>query len=323
MTAEAAMTATPAAVTPASSRPAALPALADAIGDTWTRFWFTPAGPRPLAVVRLLGGLLALALWASYARDLETWFGPQGMISPELLAAWRSPWAMSLFDFATSPAALWIGYVAGGLVLGALAFGLATPLTAPLGALAFTTLLHRGPMLAGPADDVVAVILWCLAIGRSGDALSVDRLHGAWRGRTVPDATLRTRIALGLIQVHAAVIAAAAVLAQLKGDVWWNGTAAWWLAARVDSRLVDLTGAFLASEYLMNLVTHAIVAFEILFAAGLWFPAARRVVVPLGIVAWPLVGVVAGEPFCGLALAVLAVGCLPGGVAASVGRKRA
>jgi len=290
---------------------AALPALADAIGNTWMRFWFTPAGPWPLALVRVFGGLIALALWASYAWDLETWFGPQGMISPALLAAWRSPWAISLFEFATSSAALWLGYVAGGLVLLALTIGLATPLTAPLGALAFTTLLHRGPMLAGPADDVVAVILWCLAIGRSGDALSVDSLIGAWRGRAVPGATLRTRIALGLIQVHAAVITTAAVLAQLKGDVWWNGTAAWWLAARVESRLVNLTGAFLASEYLVNLVTHAIVGFEILFAAGLWFPAARRVVAPFGIVAWPLVGIVAGEPLWGLAMAVLAVGCLP------------
>jgi hypothetical protein len=218
---------------------------------------------------------------------------------------------VSLFDAATSPAALWLGYIAGGLVLLALTIGLATPLTAPLGALAFTTLLHRGPMLAGPADDVAAVILWCLAIGRSGDAFSVDRLIGAWRGRAAPGATLRTRIALGLIQVHAAVIAAAAVLAQLKADVWWNGTAAWWLAARVESRLVDLTAVFLASEYLMNLMTHGIVVFEILFAAGLWFAAARRVVAPLGIVAWPLVGIVAGEPLWGLAMAVLAVGCLP------------
>ncbi len=295
----------------APRRAAALPALADAIGDTWMRFWFTPAGPWPLALVRILGGLVALALWASYAWDLETWFGPSGMISPELLAAWRSPFAWSLFDAATSLTALWLGYLAVGLVLLALTVGLATPVTAPLGALAFTTLLHRGPMLAGPADDVAAVILWCLAIGRSGDALSVDRLVGAWRGRAAPAATLRTRIALGLIQVHAAVIAAAALLSQLKGDVWWNGTAAWWLAARAESRLVDLTGAFLASEYLVNLVTHAIVAFEILFAVGLWFPAARRVIVPLGIVAWPLVGIVGGEPLWGLALAVLAVGCLP------------
>ncbi|NBW97228.1 MAG: hypothetical protein EBR28_10990 [Planctomycetia bacterium] len=290
---------------------AAEPTLADVIGGTWTRFWFTPAGPWPLALVRVLGGLLALALWASYAWDLETWFGPAGMISPELLAAWRSPFAVSFFDFATSPTALWFGYLAGGLVLVATTIGLATPLTTVLGALAFTTLLHRGPMLVGPADDVVAMILWCLAIGRSGDALSVDRLIVGRRGRTPPTASWRTRIAIGLLQVHASVIVAAAVLAQLKGDVWWNGTAAWWLAARADSPLVDLTGIFLRSEYLTNLVTHAIVVFEILFAAGLWFPAARRVIVRIALVAWPLVGLIAGEPFWGLAMTVLTLGCLP------------
>ena len=295
-------------------RSAAPPALADTIGETWTRFWFTPAGPLPLALVRVLGGLLALVLWASYAWDLETWFGPSGMISPGLLAAWRSPWAVSLFDYAGSAAVLRLAYLAAGVVLGAVTAGIATPLTTVLGALAFTTLLHRGPMLVGPADDVTAVILWCLALGRAGDALSVDRLIAAWRGRAAPAASVRTGIALGLLRVHASVIAAAAVLAQLKGDVWWNGTAAWWLAARADSPLVDLTGIFLRSEYLMNLVTHAIVVFEIVFAAGLWFPAVRRGLVPVALGAWPLVGVVAGEPSWGLAMAVLTLGCLPAGV---------
>jgi hypothetical protein len=122
---------------------------------------------------------------------------------------------------------------------------------------------------------------------------------------------VRTRIALGLLRVHAAVIAGAAALAQLKGDVWWNGTAAWWLAARADSPLVDLTGPFLGSEYLVNIVTHAIVLFEVVFAVGLWVPSVRRLLVPVALVAWPLIGLVAGEPFWGLALAVLSIGCWP------------
>ena len=291
----------------------ATPSLADSIGATWTEFWFTPAGPWPLALVRILGGLLAIGLWASYAWDLETWFGPFGMISPGLLDAWRSPYAGSLFDLTTSSAGLLIAYGLGGLALLAMTLGLATPVTTVLGAIAFASLLHRGPMLVGPADDVVAVILWCLAIGRPGDALSVDRLIGGWLGRPASRPSVRTGIALGLLRVHAAVIAGAAVIAQLKGDVWWNGTAAWWLAARAESPLVDLTGVFLQAEYLVNLVTHAIVLFEIVFAVGLWIPAMRRVVVRAGVVAWPLIGMVGGEPMWGLALAVLSVGCVPGG----------
>lgn len=302
----------------ALDQPLSAPPLADWVGTTWTRFWFTPAGPWPLAIVRVLGGLLAIALWLSYAWDLETWFGPHGMISPTLLEAWRSPYAVSLFDGTSTSAGLTFAYGLGGLVLLAMTIGLATPVTTLLGAIAFASLLHRGPMLVGPADDVVAVILWCLAIGRSGDALSVDRAISGWLGRPVPQPSVRTQIALGLLRVHAAVIAGTAALAQLKGDVWWNGTAAWWLAARAESPLVDFTGVFLQSEYLMNLVTHAIVVFEIAFAVGLWFPTMRRVVVLAALVAWPLVGMVAGEPLWGLAMAVLAVGCLPTRVESSI-----
>jgi len=178
-----------------------------------------------------------------------------------------------------------------------------------LSAVLFASLLHRGPMLAGPADDVVAVVLWCLAIGRSGDALSLDRLIAQRRGGPPAAPAVRNRIALSLLQVHASAITAAAVLAQLKADVWWDGTAAWWLAVR-DSRIVDLTGLFRRSEYLMNLVTHAITLFEIVFAIGVWFRPLRRSLVPVALFAWPLVGLVAGEPFWGLAMAVLTLGFL-------------
>ena len=68
---------------------------------------------------------------------------------------------------------------------------------------------------------------------------------------------------------------------------------------------------FLRSEYLVNLVTHAIVLFETAFAVGLWIPSLRRPLALAGLVVWPLIGLVGGEPMWGLALAVLAVGCLP------------
>lgn len=281
--------------------------LAQAVGDTWMRYWFTPAGPWPLALMRILGGSLALALWLSYAADLQAWFGPAGIVSPDLLAGWRSGFAVSLFDFATTPGAVTGLYAAGAVVLALLTVGLATPVVSILAAICFASLLHRGPMLAGPADDVVALILWCLAIGRPGDALSVDRLLAARSGTPAPAFSVRTRVACGLLQVHASVIAATAAVAQLKGDVWWDGSAAWWLAARSDSRLVDITGLLVRSEYLTNLITHAIPLFALTFAIGIWFVPLRRVLVPVSFIAWPLIGGFAGEPFWGLALAVLAV----------------
>ena len=289
----------------------AVVAPSSALEATWNRFWFEPADARSLAVVRMLTGMLALALLASYSADLVAWFGPQGMIPADPAAAWRAPFGWSLFDLATTPDTLRALLAATGIVLALLTVGLATPLVSIAAPILWASLLHRGPMLAGPADDCVAVLLWCLAIGRSGGAWSLDRWLGGRREPAAP--TVRSRVALGLVQVHAAAIAVASLLAQLKGDVWWDGTAAWWLAARVDSRLVDLTGLFARSEYLCNFVTHAITGFEVAFAVGLWFAATQTIVARIGLVAWPLIGVLAGEPWWGLAMAIFCVPFLPGG----------
>jgi len=82
------------------------------LGRAWLDFWFSPASPRPLAVVRMLTGLLGLLLAGSYAGDLELWFGPGGMLPADGVAEWspRSGW--SLFALATTPALLWMLFAA-------------------------------------------------------------------------------------------------------------------------------------------------------------------------------------------------------------------
>ena len=74
--------------------------LGAALSTEWNRFWFTPAPARRLAVVRSLAGGLGLLLAWSWAGDLIAWFGPDGIVSPEVLTAWRSPTGLSLFDAA-------------------------------------------------------------------------------------------------------------------------------------------------------------------------------------------------------------------------------
>ena len=282
-------------------------AMLDAIGATWMRFWFTPADDRPLAFVRMLTAGLGLLLLWSYAGDLQAWFGPRGMIPPETAAGWRPAFGVSLFDGATTAAALWAAFGVTVVAFVLLFIGLGTPVVSVVAAVLWASLLHRGPMLAGAADDCLAVLLWCVALGPSGRSLSVDRLLADRAGKKPPVASIRSRVALGLLQVHAAAIAVAGTLSQLKGDAWWDGSAAWWLAARSESRLIDLTGLFARSEYLLNAVTHAIIAFEILFAVGIWFAATQRAVARAGLGARPRFGLRGGEPLWGCAMAVFCV----------------
>jgi hypothetical protein len=285
---------------------AALADLRRGVAVTWDEFWFRPATAWRLAGVRILAALLGIALAWSWATDLVGWFGEGGIISPAVLEAWRAPTAVSIFDFVRSTPGLWGMFLAGVCVLVFLAAGAATPVVAPLAALVWGSLRPRGPMLVGPADDVLAVILWCLVVGRSGDTLSLDHAIA----RQEPSPSWRNRTALGLLRVHASVIAGAAVLSQLKADTWWDGTAAWWLAARESSR-IDIAGILARSEWLTNLLTHAITLFEVAFAVGVWQRLCRPLVAWGGIVVWPLIGLLAGEPFWGGAMAILAFACLP------------
>lgn len=291
-----------------SPPPSGAGAKASGVGDTWLTYWFTPADARPLAVVRIATGLLGLALAGSYAGDLEIWFGPRGMIAGDSPAAWQGDGVPSLFAVARTSTVLWTLF---GVLLAALAMltmGLVSRAACIVAAILWASLLARGPVLAGPADDCLAVLLWCLAVGPAGAHWSLDRWLGDRRRRPEPTPSAWASLSLGLLRVHATAIAVAVLLAQLKGDAWWDGTASWWLAARSDSRLIDMAGLYRSSEYLTNLVTHAIVAFEAVFAAGLWFTASRRSVARAGLLAWPMIGVLAGEPMWGLALAIF---CIP------------
>jgi hypothetical protein len=281
---------------------------AGGLATAWNRFWFTPADPRPLAVVRILSAALGLLLLWSAAADLVDWFGAAGAIPVATAARWRAAGGFSLFDHLAATPGLHVSFACTVLVFVCLLVGLCTNVVAVAAAVLWAALMHRGPMLAGGADDCLAVLLWCLAIGPAGRCFSVDRALAAWRGRPLPTGgSVRARVALGLILIHATAIAAATAIAQLRGDVWWDGTAAWWLAARRESRIIDLTGLYARSELFMNLVTHAITAFAIVFMAGLWIVAVRRAVSRAGLIAWPLIGVLAGEPLWGLALAIFAV----------------
>jgi hypothetical protein len=284
-----------------------------AVGRTWERFWFAPADGRPLAIVRIGAGLLALAAWWSYVADLQTWFGPNGLLSADVVRAWRADWGFSLLDLAATRTAVAAAFALTGVVFALLLVGAATPIVAPLSAVLFASLLHRGPMLAGPADDCLSVLLWCLAVGPAARHFSVDRWLADRAGAPPPGPEPRAGICRGLLQVHAAAIPAAVAIAQLKEGVWWDGSAAWYLVAAAEGLRGRIAGLLAESEYLTNLVTHAISGLAIASAIGIWFGPTQRVLARIAVVAWPVVGGLAGEPLWGLTLALFFVPLAWGG----------
>jgi hypothetical protein len=160
------------------------------------------------------------------------------------------------------------------------------------------SLIHRGPMLAQPMEDVLAMVMFYLCLGPSGAAFSLDRI---WRRRNAArqedDVSERpsvgANVALRLMQVHLALLHFGMAIGQLRDDSWWMGRAIWGFISKPESGYVDLT--WISDHvYLLNIWTHGIVVFEFAFALLIWHRLARPILMAAAVLVWSSVAVVSG-----------------------------
>jgi len=289
--------------------------LANGFGEGWNRFWFQPADPLPLCVLRILVGSFALVYLLTLTPDLTTFFADDGLlpadtVSQVAVAASRDgqpvSYRWSVLNVARSPVELWIVHTAALLTTAALVAGAFTRVTSILAFVFFLSYVHRAPMLTHLVEPVVLMMLLYLAIGPCGQMLSVDAWRRRRRGGPAENGadehgagpSTLANLALRLMQVHLSLFYLTMALAKVGGSVWWRGEAVWWLIARPESSVVDLTGVH-SSPLLVNAWTHAVVLFEFSFAILIWIRLARPLLVGLTTAMWLLLALASGElVFC-------------------------
>jgi hypothetical protein len=258
-------------MTPADPRPTPFP-------RAWDAFFFTPAPPRTLAVIRILCGTLATWSWLALRPDLQATLGSTAWADPRTVADGWPPGAWSLW-MTVPDAALPAAWAAALAVLVAFTLGLATPLTAALAWAIQLSTCYRAPITLYGFDNVLTTwLLYLAATGAAGQDLSLDRLladRTRWPlAPRRPGPTVSANIALRLIQLHLALIYTSAGLAKLRGTPWWDGTAVGMLLGNTEFRTFDL--AFLAEHpRALEAATHTALALEILYPALVWLPRFR------------------------------------------------
>jgi len=256
--------------------------LSAAVRDGWSRFFFRPADPTALGLIRVAVGLLAFWSLFVIGLDLHAYLGSQGWADAESIRQAMPPFAWS-FWFFVPDALLRSVWLACLVVLGLFTVGLFSRSTAVLAWVIVVSTVRRAPFALFGFDQVLSLLTLYLAVcGASGQSLSVDRFLRRLRGTTAtpggPRPTIAANISLRLIQLHLAFIYGMAGLAKLQGPSWWTGTAIWGTMAAGEFASLDFT-SLAAWPKLLNVMTHGSLALEILYPILIWIGLTRPLMI--------------------------------------------
>jgi predicted DCC family thiol-disulfide oxidoreductase YuxK len=280
--------------------------LVHAVSEGWDAFFFTPADPTVLGLIRVATGLLVMWSLLVFGLDLHDYFGSDGWAEPSAIQMGQraSKWS---FWFLVPDGGLRLAWIGCLLVLAMYIVGLFSRWTAVLAWVIVVSTVRRVPIALFGFDQVISPLTLYLAVtGASGQAVSLDRFlrrrrqsraaaaagplqtrsGGAGpspRRRVTPDEpgipvpTISANLALRLIQLHLVVIYAMAALGKLQGPSWWDGTATWKTMTSGEFVVGDFT-PMADWPLVINVLTHASLALELLYPILIWVAIARPLV---------------------------------------------
>ncbi|MDR3639627.1 MAG: HTTM domain-containing protein [Isosphaeraceae bacterium] len=250
--------------------------------QAWRKFFFTPADPRPLGLIRIIVGSLVVWDLATLGPDLKDYLGSNGWIGPEALRQFLAQTSPGAWSFWLVVPDRWLMPVWVGCLIVATIFtlGLATRTSAILVWVIALSTARRAPVTLFGFDQMNATwILYLAVTGASGQALSLDRFLATRRVRrqhaagtnnnSLPRPTVSANIGLRLIQLHLAIVYGSSGLSKLMGVEWWNGTALEMILLTPEFRRLD-PAWFFAHRWLLQLATHAALALEISYPVLIW-----------------------------------------------------
>jgi len=257
----------------------------DVLG-AWNRFWFTPADPATLSLIRILAGAMLFYTHLIWSLDLEAFFGPDGWFSISFVRMYQAGgYGWSYFWWLTSPAAMWTAHILALIVFAMFTLGLFSRTTAVLAFIITCSYVGRAPGALFGLDQINRLLAMYLMLGPCGAAYSLDRLWAKRRaGGQLPQAppSVAANVAIRLIQIHMCIIYFFAAVGKLNGTAWWTGTAMWLAFANYEYQSVDMTWTA-HWPLLLNLMTHVTVFWELTYWALIWPRLSRPVMLLLAV----------------------------------------
>ena len=264
----------------------------DAIAG-WNHFWFTPADPINVAVIRIITGLILLHTHLTTLPDLLDFIGPHAWIDSQALAELRStPVGMenpgpdawpggeqSIWFYIQDPRWIWAWHALFLMAVVCFTLGLFSRTASMIVWAGHLSYMQRGIVIAYGMDSVLVMLTLYLMFAPTGAELSLDRWWRRWRtpaasaGHDEAQKSVAANVVLRLLQLHLCLIYLFSGLSKLAGGAWWNGTAVYAALMIPEATLFDM--AWMARRdwlwlWLSNAGSFATLALELGFPIFVW-----------------------------------------------------
>ncbi|SRR5579875_284291 len=194
----------------------------------WDGFWFSDGSPVPVALFRVVIGLLALQFFCWIQPQCTTFFGQHAIASPETAATLGGSPRLDVLGLFPADDR-WLRAMVGLGMIAAicLAFGLFSRTSAAVVYVILLSLDARNPFVMCSGVRILYIMSLFLACSRCGEAISLDRLGRIW----LPDkpelgaARAGSVVAQRLMQLQLAIVYWSAFSGKLHGRAWMEGTA--------------------------------------------------------------------------------------------------
>ncbi len=288
-----------------------------ATAEGWNRFWFTPSHPATLAVIRIATSTLLLYSHLVWALNSSSFFGGTSWLNSPATESLRGDgYGFSLLTLIDGqPATMFAVHALALTASLCLAIGCFSRVAAFTTFVLTISFANRNPGALYGFDQILGFLTLYLSVNPGHGWLSVD----AWRARrrgataglsasasgsapsTAGQASSATQaipstsvtIATRLIQLHLCLLYFVAGISKLKGATWWSGVAFWGAIGNQEYQTVDLT-ALVHWPVLINLATHATLAWEISYPFIVWNRWLRPFVLAMAVVVHAGIGICFG-----------------------------
>ena len=253
----------------------------------WDEFWFSTRDPRTLCLIRILAGAMLFYTHLVWSLDLMAFLGPDAWISSEVsreIASGQNRYGWTPLWSISSPGAIWTFHLVGLVAIFMFTIGMFTRVTAVLAWMFAVAYCQRLQGTLFGLDQVNTMLTLYLMFAPCGAVYSVDHWLRRRSGNERVIATVGANLTTRCIQLHMCVIYFFGGIHKITGGDWRNGHAMWFSIANHEYQSIDLTWMGQGGwPYVLGLLTHLTVAWEISYAALVWPRFTRPIVLGIGL----------------------------------------